>query len=219
MPLTPATWSPAGGLSPTPPQARDWLSQELRGPDYRSPWLESVIRWVEDQIGKILAGAGRLTGLSLLITMLIALVVIALLVWVLPRVRREPGSAGSDGAVLQDATTTPGQYRNRADQALREGRYDDAVLDGFRAVAQDMSRRRVLHDAPGRTAHEVSLALSPPFPDQAARLAQAADLFDAVRYGHHHADASQAGQIRELDAELAGSRPTLMAPSLAELLV
>jgi len=212
--MTLAGWSLVGGLDPTPPQARDWLRQELAGPEYRSPWLDSVLRWFTDQIRKLFEGASQLAGLSPLITVSIALAVIALLVWVLPRVRRERRVAGSDRAVLDDVTITARHYRDQAAQALRDGRYDDAVLDGFRAIAKDMSDRRVLEDAPGRTAHEVSMALTTPFPDHADRLALAADLFDSVRYGHRRASAHQAGQIQELDAELATSHPLLMAPSL-----
>lgn len=212
--MTLAGWSLVGGLDPTPPQARDWLRQELQGPEYRSPWLDSVLRWFTDQIRKLFEGASQLAGLSPLITVLIALVVIALLVWVLPRVRRERRVAGSDWAVLDDVTVTARHYRDQAAQALRDGRYDDAVLDGFRAIAKDMSDRGVLEDAPGRTAHEVSLALASPFPDHADRLALAADLFDSVRYGHRRASPHQAVQIQELDAELVASHPLLMAPSL-----
>jgi len=209
--MTLAGWSLVGGLDPTPPQARDWLRQELAGPEYRSPWLDSVLRWFTDQIRKLFEGASQLAGLSPLITVSIALAVIALLVWVLPRVRRERRVAGSDRAVLDDVTITARHYRDQAAQALRDGRYDDAVLDGFRAIAKDMSDRRVLDDAPGRTAHEVSLALASTFPDHADRLALAADLFDSVRYGHRRASASLAGQIQELDAELVSAHPLLMA--------
>jgi hypothetical protein len=215
--MTLTSWSLVGGLSPTPPEARTWLRQELSGPDYQSPWQETAIRWILDQVRKILDGAGQLAGLSPLITVLIAVVVIALLVWVLPRVRREPSVSAPEGAVLEDATTTSRHYRDRAAQALRDGRYDDAVLDGFRAIAKDMSDRSLLDDAPGRTAHEVSLALSSPFPDHAGQLARAADLFDAVRYGHRRAGASQAGQVLELDADLVTARPVLPAPLLTGL--
>jgi Domain of unknown function (DUF4129) len=214
--MTPASWVPGRGLNPTPAEARGWLRQELAGPDYQSSWLDLVVRWVGDELRKIMDGAGHLAGLSPVITVFIALVVIALLVWVLPRVRREPGVAASEGAVLDDVTITARHYRDLAAQAARDGRYDDAVLDGFRAIAKDMSDRRVLNDAPGRTAHEVSLALASPFPGHADRLSRAADLFDSVRYGHRRANAHQAGQIQELDAELAISRPLLTAASLPE---
>jgi hypothetical protein len=144
---------------------------------------------------------------------------IAFLVWVLPRVRREPVASTSTGAVLEDPAITSRLYRDLAAQSLRDGRWDDAVLDGFRAIARDMSDRRVLDDAPGRTAHEVSLALASPFPGHADRLAGAADLFDSVRYGHRRANQAQATGIHQLDAELATTRPTLAASPHPGLLV
>jgi Domain of unknown function (DUF4129) len=212
--MTPATWSPLRGLDPTPAQARNWLNQELHGSRYQDPWLDSVIRWIVDQLRRLLDSVGRLAGLSPVITILVALVVIAALVWALPRVRREPVVAASDAVVLEDLTITPRNYRDLAARALRDGRYGDAVLDGFRAIAKDMSDRTLLDDAPGRTAHEVALALAPPFPDHADRLARAADVFDSVRYGHRLANADQAGQVQHLDAELVTTRPVLAASPL-----
>ena len=217
--MTPVSWTLLRGLDPTPPEARTWLRQELDDSDYQSPWLDTMSRWIVDQLRKLLEGAGHLTDLSPVITVLMALVVIALLVWVVPKVRREPAIAVSGGAVLEDVTTTARRYRDQAAQALRDGRYDEAVLDGFRAIAKDTSDRRVLNDAPGRTAHEVSLALASPFPDHADRLSRAADLFDAVRYGHRRASAHQASQILELDAELVTTRPQLLASSLGGMSV
>jgi hypothetical protein len=212
--MTPATWSPLRGLDPTPSQARNWLNQELHGSHYQDPWLDSLIRWIVDQVRRLLVSAGHLAGLSPIITILVALVVIATLVWALPRVRREPVVATSDAVVLEDPTITARRYRDLAAGALREGRYGDAVLDGFRAIAKDMSDRTLLDDAPGRTAHEVALALASPFPDYADRLARAADVFDSVRYGHRLANADQAGQVKHLDAELVTTRPVLAASPL-----
>ena len=214
--MTPLSWSPLRGLDPTPAEARDWLEQELHRSDYQSPWLESAIRWVLDQLRRLLDGAGHVAGLSPLITVLVALVVIALLAWVLPKVRRESVVARTGGAVLEDLTITARTYRDLAAKAFRDGRYDDAILDGFRAIAKDMSDRTLLDDAPGRTAHEVSLALAQPFPDHADRLVRAADVFDSVRYGHRQASAEQFGEVQHLDAELVRARPTLAASPLQD---
>ena len=201
------SWSLLRELSPTPAQGREWLKQELAGPDYQSPWLDSVIRWIRDVLGKLVDGARQVTGLSPAVTAGLAILLIALLVWILPKVRRERVAAVSQEAVLKDPTITGRQYRDLAAQAIRDGRFGDAILDGFRAIAKDMSDRGLLDDAPGRTAHEVSLALASPFPDHADALADAADLFDSVRYGHRRVGEAQANQMRALDAELATTRP------------
>ena len=217
--MTPASWSPYFGLDPTPPEAREWLEKELNGPDYQSSWVDSVTEWILEKLRSLFDGT-MMTGFSPVVTALVALAVIALLVWVLPKVRRESSAARSGGAVLEDLTITARAYRDRAAEALRDKRYDDAVLDGFRAIARDMIDRVLLSDAPGITAHEASLALAPCFPDHADRLARAADLFDAVRYGHRHASAEQAAQILRLDAELATARPVVAGssgPSLQDL--
>jgi hypothetical protein len=211
--MTSARWSPVRGLNPTPPEARTWLRQELHGSGYQGSWFDSVSRWILEQLQKLLDGVGNRPGISPVVTALIAVIVIGLLVWILPKVRRERVVAEADRAVLEDLTITARRYRELAGQALGDERYDDAVLDGFRAIAKEMSDRTIVDDAPGRTAHEVSLALAAPFPDHADRLAGAADLFDAVRYGHRRANAEQAGQVQQLDAELVRTRPRLPASS------
>lgn len=193
------------------------MREELSGSDYRDPWLESAVRWVLDVIRRLLDGIGLLTGLSPVVTVLLALVVVALLAWALPRVRRESTVSAAAGAVLNDTTTAPRHYRDRAAKATREGRYDEAVLDGFRAIAKEMSDRALLADAPGRTAHEISVALASPFPDHAARLAEAANLFDSVRYGRARATASQAIGVQQLDASLVSTRPVQARLPLQDL--
>jgi Domain of unknown function (DUF4129) len=214
--MTPASWSPLRSLDPSPAEAQKWLSDELHRSDYHNPWLDSALRWIVDQLSKLLDGANTVAngGLSMVVTVLVALVAITLLVWVLPKVRREQVVAHPDGAVIVDPTITAGTYRDLAARALANGRYDTAVLEGFRAIAKDMSDRTLLDDAPGLTAHEVSLELSRPFPDFAGRLAQSANLFDAVRYGHRSATEDGAAQVLRLDSELSKARPVLVALSM-----
>jgi hypothetical protein len=205
------SWTPVRGLDPSPDQAREWLAQELNRSSYRGSWLESLLRWVLRQLNNLLDGVSRVGGLSPVITVLVALVVITLLGWVLPKVRRESAAAGAEWAVLRELTTSAATYRDRAARAFTNGRYDEAVLDWFRALARDMSDRTLLDDAPGRTAHEVSLALGHPFPGQAERIGHAADVFDSVRYGHRGVTAEQADAVQKLDAELVRTRPKLAA--------
>lgn len=215
--MMPASWSPYRGLEPTPGEAREWLDAELNGSDYQDPWLESAVRWIMDQTRMLLDSASTWAKLSPVITVGVALVVIALLTWVLPKVRREAGAARSDGPVLEDLTISARAYRDLAAKALKDGRYDEAVLDGFRAIAKDMSDRTLLDDAPGRTAHEVSLTLTGPFPDHADRLVRAADAFDSVRYGHRRATPGQAAEIQDLDGTLVTTRPVLALSSRQDL--
>jgi len=217
--MTPAIWSLPRGLDPSPAEARRWLSDELNRSSYQDPWLSSAVRWILDKLSQLLDGINNLAngGLSPIITVLVALLAIALLVWVLPRVRRESAAARPDMAVLDDPTIAASTHRSRAARALADGRHDDALLDGFRAIAKDMSDRTLLNDAPGRTAHEVSLELARPFPDHISRLAQAANDFDAVRYGHRRATAEQAARVQRLDADLVKTRPVLATSALQDL--
>jgi Domain of unknown function (DUF4129) len=177
------SWTPVRGLDPSPDQAREWLAQELNRSSYRGSWLESLLRWVLRQLNNLLDGVSRVGGLSPVITVLVALVVITLLGWVLPKVRRESAAAGAEWAVLRELTTSAATYRDRA----------------ARAFTND------------RPAHEVSLALGHPFPGQAERIGHAADVFDSVRYGHRGVTAEQADAVQKLDAELVRTRPKLAA--------
>ena len=124
--MTAPSWSPVRGLDPTPAEGRDWLGRELQGADYQGSWLNSAIRWVLDELGNLLNGANNVanSGVSMLVTVVVAAAVIALLVWVLPKVRRESGVASFAGAVLEDPAISASAYRSLAAQAFREGQFD-----------------------------------------------------------------------------------------------
>jgi hypothetical protein len=77
----------------------------------------------------------------------------------------------------------------------------------FRALVRSAEDRTVLDPQPGRTADEVVLALSVPFPSEAARLDQAARTFDAVRYGNWTAGSFDYEAIATLDQHLKASKP------------
>jgi hypothetical protein len=195
-------------LEPGPDQARSWLREELRAASYhQEPLLDRLWRWVMDRLDDLSTPSDHLGGMPTLVTVLVTLLVAGLLLWVLPRVRRERSLRRSSGAVLEDPRVSAAQYRERAASARAAGRYGDAVLDSFRAIARDMGNRTLLEDAPGLTAHEISVAVATAFAAHAGELARAADLFDSVRYGNGTAGAQEAEDVAALDTALARSRP------------
>ncbi|MDQ2757470.1 MAG: DUF4129 domain-containing protein, partial [Actinomycetota bacterium] len=174
-------------LDPDPGQARRWVEQELAKDDYRDrrSLLQQLLDWLRRRLDDLQnpPGGGGLSFPPFVIAGL-AVLVVAVLVVLASRVRRERRVAGGSATVLGDSTLTAAQLRARAAQALREGRHDDAVLDTVRAVAREADARTLLTDAPALTAHEIGRQLSTVFPEHAAAVTRATDRFDAVAYGH-----------------------------------
>lgn len=204
-------------VDPASDQARRLLEHELSRGRYsqRASLIDRAAQWLADLWHRYLdvsIGAGAPVALLVVV----GAFVIALLVWILPKVRRE--RRGQRGAgVIEDPAATPTDYRARASRALGEGRLDDALLDTFRAVAAEATERTLLDDAPGQTAHEISLALAPSFLDQQTALRTAADRFDAVRYGNGRATRPEVDEMVALDRTLSRGRPAhqLLEPPLA----
>ena len=113
--------------------------------------------------------------------------------------------------MLEDPRTTAAQYRARAGRALAEERWDDAVVDGMRAIAVGLVERGLVDDLPSATAHEVATAASTVFSSERARLDAAARLFDDVRYGDRRATRAGAGDLLELERTLHTLRPEQMS--------
>lgn len=197
-------------LDPDRDEARRWLTDELTRADYHRP--ESIVRqvigWISDRLGfviNLIPGVDGLASVVIVVVVLAAVVGIALMIR--GRWRRRVLTQKSSGAVLEDPTLTPADYRSRAAAALRSGDWDAAVLDYYRAVASDVVQRTVLDERPGRTAHEIALELEAPFPEQSAAVYQVAADFDDVRYGHRHTTRARAEAARELDQAIRRARP------------
>lgn len=190
-------------LVPTPDEARSDLRRELLRPEYNEQNLvQRFLSWAERQLGKGLDAASEAPPLSTLAAMVILVGLLGLLGWLLSRARRTARSRSDDRAVLTDELISADELRARAEAALADGRHEDAVVDGFRAVATRQVERGRLADAPGATAHEVALALGREFPHLRARVDSSGALFDAVLYGDRSATAAQAASVIALDDEL-----------------
>ena len=125
----------------------------------------------------------------------------------LTRVRRDRHGDDDEAPGILETALTARDLRRRAEAALREGRHDDAVADGARAVARGGVERGLLDDSPGRTSHEVLAELATRFPALAGDLRGAADLFDRVVYGARGAGRDDAAGILELEASVRAARP------------
>jgi hypothetical protein len=205
-------------LRPDPGPAQDWVRNELAKREYQPSLLERIVDWFWGLLDKVTGAAQNVGQLSPVIAIgALVLLLIAAAV-VLTRLRREPRSRAADRAVLEDARTTAAQYRARAGRALAEERWDDAVVEGMRAIALTLVERALVDDVPSATAHEVAAAASAVFSSERSRLEVAARLFDDVRYGDRHATRAGAGDLLDLERALRGLSPatsTEVGPVLA----
>lgn len=194
-------------LTPTPDDARSALRRELLRPEYNDQnLLQRFLDWVGRQVDKGVDAASGAPPLSTLAFMLILVGLVGLIVWLASRARRTARTREEGGAVLTDEVVTADELRARAEAALSAGRHEDAVVDGFRAVATRQVERGRLANAPGATAHEVAVALGTEFPHLRDRVVGGGALFDAVLYGDHPATAAQAAAVIALDDELLARR-------------
>jgi cbb3-type cytochrome oxidase subunit 3 len=197
--------SPADApLDPSPGEARSWLQRELLDPEYHQQnVVERLITWFERHIGAGLETAGLWTTAA---AMLIFLILIGALVWLLSRIQRTRRARTATGPVLGHEVVTAADLRARAEAALADGRAEEALVDGFRALAVRQVERGRLDDSPGATAHEVALLLATEYPQHGAAVGDNALLFDLVLYGDRPATTEQASGVLVLDDELAGAR-------------
>jgi hypothetical protein len=198
----------ADGLRPDPSQGRDWLARELAHPEYhRQSLLERIRDWLLDFFDSAANAASSASPLATFAAILLAIAVIGLVVFVLPRVRRTPATRERNPAVLAGSDVTAAELRVRAEQALRDGRPEDAVADAYRALATRMVERRAIEQTVGSTAHELADRMAVRFPEQAERIVRSADLFDGVVYGEHRAGPHDAELVLRLDDDLRLVRP------------
>jgi Domain of unknown function (DUF4129) len=207
IPLLRALPAADAPLDPSAEEARSWLQRELLHPEYHQQNLvEELVTWLQRQVSSGLAIAAQATLLSTLAAMLIFLLLIGGLVWLLSRIQTNRRARLSVGPVLDEDVITAAELRARAEAALAGGRTEEALVDGFRALAVRQVERGRLEDSPGATAHEVAVSLAGEYPQHGERVGDNARLFDLVLYGDRPATPEQATGVLTLDDDLAATR-------------
>lgn len=192
-------------LDPTAERARELLGRELAKPIYDST---SLLQRVLDWLGSWFHGGGSGSGPPPGLVAGVVLLVLAIAVVVLLR-RVRPESAHRNRApegVFDSPPLSARGYRRRALSAVERGAWDDAVLDGYRALAADAAERGVLVLTPGLTTMELELAIASAHPQEHAAVEAAAHVFDRVRYGGQHADREAATALLALGERLGNAR-------------
>ncbi|MFL6021831.1 MAG: DUF4129 domain-containing protein [Marmoricola sp.] len=194
-------------LRPDPGPAQDWVRNELAKPEYQPSLMQRITDWFWGLLDKVIGAARHVGLLSPVVALGLAVVLVLVIAFVLARLRREPASPDATRALLEDTRTTAAEYRARAGSALAEERWDDAVVDGLRAIAVGLVERALADDLPSATADEVAAAAGGVFPTERASLVAAARLFDDVRYGDRHATRAGANDLLDLERRLRALRP------------
>ncbi len=199
---------PRDPLHPDADTARDWLRQELLRREYRPHLLERLQEWFRDLLGKAQGSTGNVGGLSDIAVIVLTVLLAVGLVLVLSRLRRSVGADRTPLPVFGDVRRTAAEHRRLARAANESGAWDEAVVEGMRALAAGLVERQLVDDMPAATAHEVITLAAPRFPSYAERLEAAATAFDETRYGDRRATRERAGEMLGLEAALGGAAPT-----------
>ncbi|MBG6239582.1 hypothetical protein IWX78_002569 [Mycetocola sp. CAN_C7] len=198
---------------PDAPEARDWLLQELSRPEYAAaqPSLFDVLSQEFFAWLARLFQPGDSVPLDWLPVLIVGLVVVALvvalLIWGVPRANRR--SRPASGLFGDADRRTAAQLRSAAAKAAAEARWTLAVLEQFRAIARGLDERTVVFVSPGTTAHDFAGRASSAFPAVSTELREAADVFDRVRYLGEDGTSDQYQRLRALDGRVQSETPAV----------
>ncbi len=146
-------------------------------------------------------------GLGVVIVLVVAALIIALLVFGLPRLNRRSKVAGAIFGDEDDRTAAAA-----ADVAARAAAKEDwatAITELFRSIARNLAEREMLITFPGTTAHEFGSSGGRLFPAHADDLRKAAASFDDVRYLGGSGSREEYEQVDRLERAFRTARPAI----------
>ncbi|PYI69273.1 DUF4129 domain-containing protein [Arthrobacter livingstonensis] len=197
-------------VTPGADEARRWAAEELAKKVYQDakPGLGAqILTWLKDALSDFLNGLGSLGGgTGLLVAVgVVVLAIIAAVIVIRPRLNRR--QAQNPAVFDGPATLSAGQHRDLARSAVERGDLATAVAEQFRAVVRAGEERGATSPSPGRTAAEVAGELLRAFPAHGPALLRAAELFNAVRYGHADPERAMFEELVATDNAVSAARP------------
>jgi len=151
----------------------------------------------------------------IVIAVIVALIAVGLAIWGRPKLANR---RASESALLfgEDDGRSAAELRADAASNAAAGRWDEAIVSRFRAVARSLDERDVIDPIPGLTATGLAALAADFFPAQAAGVRAAAGSFDDVRYLRRPGTAEMYAVVAEVDDEVARARPAKLAFAFAE---
>lgn len=200
-------------LTPDAGEARRWVLDELAKAEYvqaQPTWFDRLAAWLRDLLASFqpdpVTGVPGL-GTVIVLALVAAVLVVAFLVFGVPRLRRRSGVTGALFGENDDRTAD--RMRADAAAAAASGDFTLAVAELFRALARSLAERGLVSVLPGTTAHEFGSRAGVAFPDDVTSLAEAASDFDGVRYLGHEGTREQYERMLALDGRVRRARPVL----------
>jgi hypothetical protein len=203
-------------VQPDAGTARRWVLEELAKPAYQAAQPTPIDRAVQafltwfTGLFDVRNGDTPPVLLAVGIGVVVAVLVVALLLFGLPRVNRRSRAGALFG---EDDRRSAADMRRAAEAALARGDFSLAVLERFRALARGLDERTLVAVFPGTTATAFVRAAARAFPAEHGELRVAAELFDGVRYADERASREDALAVAALDDRLAAARPAALEPA------
>ena len=201
-------------VDPDAPEARRLLLEELEkakygvAPEPEPTWFDDWLRSVREWFSGLFDGVGNVDNpvwLVVLVIVIVAALVVAFLLFGVPRLNRRSKAGGE--LFAEDDERDAAALRDAAKRAAAVGDYALAIGELFRALARVLTERTLVITHPGTTAHGFARRATAVFPDAGGRLAKAADDFDGVRYLGHPGTVEQWEALVALERELRTATP------------
>jgi len=208
--LLPLPWDVP--VDPDAPDATEWLINELSKPAYQAaqPTLfdrisKAISDWLQSlQWGS--AGGPPALGLAFVVALAVAALVVAFLIFGLPRLNRRSAVSGS--LFGDDDARTAARIRQDAERAAADGDFSAGVVEMFRAIARGLAERTIVSTNPGTTARDFAVRAGLTFPGLAEGLVVSAASFDDVRDVGRTGTRDQYESIAHLERSLRAASPT-----------
>lgn len=206
-------------LDPDGEQARRLLTAELADPAYRiaePTWFDRTAQAIRDGIAALFSGSVGpewATVVAVIIgAALLALVVIAIVLWGLPA--RRSSAASTPGDLFGDQEQrSAAELRQAAADAAGRSDWDEAIVLRLRAAARGLDERGILDLPPGTTAQQFALRARELSAAAGPDLAAGAAAFDSVRYLGGRGTRAGYAAVAAADDALAALTPQLSTAS------